>query len=193
MRMNWLRLLAITILVTAGAGRAAAQGQPAAPAPPPSQFKVTSSAYSDGGQIPTQFSCAVPTGASPAFQWSNPPAGTMSFAVVFHDLEGAPAKGSMDVTHWIFWNVAPTATSIPASVQPDTSPEGMVQGKNVRNVNGYQPPCPPPGATPHHYVLELFALDSKLDLPAGSARADLLKAIDGHVIGKAAYYGIFGR
>jgi Raf kinase inhibitor-like YbhB/YbcL family protein len=78
-------------------------------------------------------------------------------------------------------------------VKPDTSPDGIVQGKNVGNMNGYRPPCPPPGATPHHYIFEIYALDSKLDLPAGSARADLLKAMDGHVIGKAAYFGLFGR
>ena len=69
----------------------------------------------------------------------------------------------------------------------------IVQGKNVRNVNGFQPPCPPPGATPHHYIFEMYALDTKLDLPAGTARADLLKAMDGHVIGKATYVGLYGR
>jgi phosphatidylethanolamine-binding protein (PEBP) family uncharacterized protein len=64
---------------------------------------------------------------------------------------------------------------------------------NIRKVNGYQPPCPPPGANPHHYIFEIYALDTKLDLPAGSPRTDLLKAMDGHVIGKATYVGIFGR
>src|ERR1700704_5861829 len=73
------------------------------------------------------------------------------------------------------------------------SPAGIVQGKNIRNVNGYQPPCPPPGATPHHYIFEIYALDTKLDLMPGSARADLLKAMDGHVVGKATYFGLYGR
>lgn len=162
-------------------------------APPPSKFKVMSSAYSDGGQIPTQFTCADKNGASPAFQWSDPPKGTMSFAVIFHDTDAAPGKNSMDVTHWILWNIPATMTQLPASVQPDSSPDGIAQGKNVRSVNGYQPPCPPPGATPHHYVFELFALDTKLDLPAGSSRADLLKAMDGHIVGKATWVGVFGR
>jgi Raf kinase inhibitor-like YbhB/YbcL family protein len=89
-------------------------------------------------------------------------------------------KGVMDVTHWTFWNVPATSTSVAAGVKPDSSPDGIVQGKNIRNVNGYQPPCPPPGATPHHYIFEIYALDTKLDLPAGSPRADLLKAMDGH-------------
>jgi phosphatidylethanolamine-binding protein (PEBP) family uncharacterized protein len=58
-------------------------------------------------------------------------------------------------------------------------------GVNIRKVNGYQPPCPPPGAAPHHYIFEIYALDTTLALPAGSPRADLLKAMDGHLIGKA--------
>ena len=143
--------------------------------------------------LPTQYSCADPNAGSPALQWSNPPAAAVSFAVVLHDSDGAPAKGSMDVTHWIFWNIPGTSTAVGANVKPDASPDGIVQGKNIRNTPGFLPPCPPVGGTPHHYIFELYALDAKLDLPAGSARADLLKAMDGHVIGKATYVGMFGR
>jgi Raf kinase inhibitor-like YbhB/YbcL family protein len=190
MRNLMQSLAVITILALAGVGIAAAQqGQ----APPPSQFKIMSAAFSDGSKIPTQFSCADPNATSPALNWSNPPAGAMSFAMIMHDPEGAPMKSSTDVTHWILWNLQASSTSLMANVKPDSSPEGIAQGKNVRGVNGYQPPCPPPGATPHHYTFELYALDTKLDLPAGSTRADLLKAMDGHVIGKAAYIGLFGR
>jgi Raf kinase inhibitor-like YbhB/YbcL family protein len=143
--------------------------------------------------IPTQYSCADPDASTPALEWSNAPFGTVSFAVILHDTDAAPGKNSMDVTHWIVWNVPGSSTSVAAGVKPDASPDGIMQGKNVRNINGYQPPCPPPGANPHHYIFEIFALDTKLDLPAGSSRADLLKSMDGHVIGKATYVGIFGR
>ncbi len=190
MKNLMLSLAVITILVLGGLGAAAAQQ---AQAPPPSKFQMMSSAFSDGAKIPTQFSCADPNGASPALSWSNPPAGAMSFALVMHDTDAAPQKGTMDVTHWILWNIPPSSTSLTASVKPDASPDGVAQGKNIRGVNGYQPPCPPPGATPHHYTFELYALDAKLDLPAGSTRADLLKAMDGHVIGKATTVGLFGR
>jgi Raf kinase inhibitor-like YbhB/YbcL family protein len=191
MRTNAAEGLAVVaLLVALGVGSAAAQQ----PAPrPPSKFKLTTSAYSDGGAIPTQYSCADPNASSPALQWSNPPDGTMSFAVIMHDTDAAPAKGAMDVTHWIFWNVPATSTSVAAAVKPDSSPDGITQGKNIRNVNGYQPPCPPPGSSPHHYIFEIYALDTKLDLAAGSSRADLLKAMDGHVIGKSAYVGTFSR
>ena len=192
MRIKLRRSLKLAVfLLLAGAATAGAQ-QPAA-APPPSKFKLMTSAYSEGSQIPAQFTCAVPTGASPALQWSDPPQAAASFALILHDTEGAPAKGTMDVTHWIVWNIPATANSLPAGVQPDATPNGATQGKNVRGVNGYQPPCPPPGGTPHHYMFELYALDTKIDLPAGSSRADLLKAMDGHVVGKAAYVGLFGR
>src|SRR5437879_13680347 len=85
------------LLVLAGVCSAAAQqGQ----APPPSKLQLMSSAFSDGGQTPTQISCADPNAASPALSWSNPPAGAMSFALVMHDTDAAPQKGTMDVTHW---------------------------------------------------------------------------------------------
>ena len=187
-------VLSLTVLVSllvAGAASVAAQ-QPAT-APPPSKFKLMSSAYAEGSMIPTQFSCADPNAASPALSWTNPPANTVSFAIVMHDTDAAPMKGVMDVTHWIFWGIPGTSTSVAAGVKPDSMPDGIMQGVNIRKVNGYQPPCPPPGATPHHYIFEIYALDSKLDLPAGSARADLLKAMDGHVIGKSTYVGLFGR
>jgi Raf kinase inhibitor-like YbhB/YbcL family protein len=162
-------------------------------APPPSKFKLTTSAYAEGTQIPTQYTCADPNATSPALQWSNPPNNTASFAVIMHDTDAAPAKGTMDVTHWIFWNIPATSTQVAGNIKVDATPDGIQQGKNIRGVNGFQPPCPPPGATPHHYIFELYALDQKLDIVAGATRADLLKAMDGHVIGKATYVGLFGR
>jgi len=181
---------AVAFLLMVGVASLAAQQ---APAPPPSKFKLTSSAYTEGSMIPTQYSCADPNAASPELSWSNAPNNPTSYAVIFHDTDAAPMKGVMDVTHWTFWNIPATSSSLAAGVKPDSSPDGIVQGKNIRGVNGYQPPCPPPGATPHHYIFEIYALDTKLDLPAGSPRADLLKAMDGHVVGKATYVGIFGR
>jgi Raf kinase inhibitor-like YbhB/YbcL family protein len=189
MRITLVQLLRVLMASVIAAGNAAAQQQPARA---PSKFKMSSVFY-DGDWIPVQYSCGVADGASPEVQWSNPPVGTMSFALVLHDTDAAPAKGSMDVTHWIFWNIPASSTQLPASVQADASPEGIQQGKNIRGVNGYQPPCPPAGARPHHYIFELYALDSKLDLAAGASRADLLKAMDGHVMGKASYLGIFGQ
>jgi Raf kinase inhibitor-like YbhB/YbcL family protein len=196
MRTNVKRMvIALALLIVLGMATAAvrqASAQQPTP-PPPSKFKLMTSAYAEGSMIPTQYSCADPNASSPALQWSNPPAAALSFAMIMHDTDAAPQKGTMDVTHWIFWNIPASSTSVEGAIKPDSSPDGIVQGKNIRNVNGYQPPCPPPGATPHHYIFEIYALDTKLDLAAGSARADLLKAMDGHVVGKATYVGLFGR
>jgi Raf kinase inhibitor-like YbhB/YbcL family protein len=192
MRTKLVQLVTVLSILLAAAAVSTAAQQQAAP-PPPSKFKLTSSAYAEGSMIPTQYSCADPNAASPALSWTNPPNNTQSFAVIMHDTDAAPMKGVMDVTHWIFWGIPASSTSVAAGIKPDSSPDGIVQGVNIRKVNGYQPPCPPPGATPHHYIFEIYALDAKLDLPAGSARADLLKAMDGHVIGKSTYVGNFGR
>jgi Raf kinase inhibitor-like YbhB/YbcL family protein len=161
--------------------------------PPPSKFKLSSPAFSEGSQIPTRYTCAASSFVSPPLEWSDPPANTASFALIFHDTDAAPRKNSMDVTHWIVWNVPGSSTELQADIKPDTSPQGIRQGKNIRGVNGYQGPCPPPGATPHHYVFELYALDQQLDLPAGSTRTELLDAMNGHVIGKATDVARFGR
>jgi Raf kinase inhibitor-like YbhB/YbcL family protein len=190
MRTAMVNALILLLCVVAAAENAAAQQQAA---PPPSKFKLTTSAFADDDWIPIQYTCGVSDAGSPGVQWSEAPNGTASFALVFHDTDAAPANGAMDVTHWIVWNIPGGASQLPAGVKPDASPDGIQQGKNVRGVNGYRPPCPPPGARPHHYIFELYALDAKLDLAAGSSRADLLKAMDGHVIGKATIVGIFGQ
>ena len=194
MRIRLVQLhVVLAFLLMVGVLSVAAQQAPTPTPPPPSKFKLTSSAYAEGSMIPTQYSCADPAAASPALSWMNAPNNPTTYAVIFHDTDAAPMKGVMDVTHWIFWNVPASSSSVAAAVKPDSSPDGIVQGKNIRGVNGYQPPCPPPGATPHHYIFEIYALDTKIDLPAGSPRADLLKAMDGHVVGKATYVGIYGR
>src|ERR1700693_3200501 len=112
-----LMLLATVLAFSLVAGMASvAAHQQAAPPPPPSKFKLMSSAYTEGSMIPTQYSCADPNAASPAISWTNPPSGAATFAVIFHDADAAPMKGSMDVTHWIFWNVPGTSSSVAAGV-----------------------------------------------------------------------------
>jgi Raf kinase inhibitor-like YbhB/YbcL family protein len=185
-----MRVTAIVLMsLMIGAGNLSAQQ---ANAPAPSKFKMTS-VYYDEDWIPVQFSCGVTDPSSPELKWTDAPAGTASFALIFHDTDAAPGKAVMDVTHWLVWNIPASATQLAESVQPDSSPNGIQQGKNVRGVNGYQPPCPPVGVRPHHYIFELYALDTKLDLATGTSRGDLLKAMDGHVIGKTSLVGVFGQ
>ena len=188
MGRNTKRIGALLIFLFAVGASAQQRGRPA-----PSKFQLSSPGYSEGSQIPKQYTCATPQFVSPPLTWRNPPKNTASFAVIFHDTDAAPRRHVMDVTHWILWNIPASQSRLQTGIQPGASPNGIIQGKNIRGVDGYQGPCPPPGGTPHHYVFEMYALDKTLDLPAGSTREELLKAMDGHVIGKATYVGKFGR
>src|SRR5580658_3486628 len=173
--MRSLTIFAASLAMCAGA--ASAQNKGGGPQIPP-PLKITVSGYSDGGDIPAKFTCAAkPAGGSPQIDWSGAPAGAMSFALIFHDGDVHPGKTFADVTHWIAWNIPATATGLPANVAGTADlPDGTRQGNNIARRTGYMGPCPPPGL-PHHYTLELYALDTKLDIPATSGRDDLQKAL----------------
>jgi Raf kinase inhibitor-like YbhB/YbcL family protein len=154
----------------------------------------------DGGTLPAKFTCAAqpPANTSPPLTWTDVPAGTQSFTIYVHDMDPRPAKGIEDVLIWLTWNVPASAKSIAENVPavpelPDGSKQLVVAGRNGGPSRGYRSPCPPPGNPPHHYAFELFALDIKLDVPPTAARADVMKAMDGHVIGHAVIITTFGR
>ncbi len=99
---------------------------------------------------------------------------------------------SEDVLHWIIYNIPGTAAQLPEGVKDGPQADGTLPGKNVFGNTRYLGPCAPPGP-PHHYLFELYVLDVKLDLAQGASRADLLKAMDGHIIGKGVLIGTFHR
>jgi Raf kinase inhibitor-like YbhB/YbcL family protein len=214
MRVEWQRsfmtlagvFIASVVIATAqgqggqgGAGRQGGQGgAPAAPAPPPMKLMVEG--ISEGAMIPMKYTCAAQPAAntSPAMSWSNAPTATMSFAVLIHDVDPRPGKGFADVLHWLTWNLPVTtrglAEGVPANADmPDGSHQIVAAGRNGGPAIGYRGPCPPPGAPAHHYMFEVFALDSRLDLPATATRADVEKAMDGHIIGHAVVGSLFAR
>ncbi len=174
-------------------------GQRAAGAPPP-PMRLVSTDISDGKQIAGKFTCAAgPEAVSPALQWMQPPRGTESFALIVHDMEPRPRKGVDDILHWMVWNMPASANQLPEGVSPASAdlPDGSHQTNGFAGQNGnfgYRPPCPPQDVpVAHHYAFEIFALDQKLDLPAAATRADLLKAMDGHIAGHAALVAPFNR
>jgi Raf kinase inhibitor-like YbhB/YbcL family protein len=113
--------------------------------------------------------------------------------LIVRDLDAHPMQGTLDVTHWTVYNIPAAANSIVENVAVGAVVNRAgLQGKNVRGVDGYQGPCPPPGAS-HHYAFDLYALDVKLRLAAGATRSDLLNAMEGHIVGKSTYIGIFRR
>jgi Raf kinase inhibitor-like YbhB/YbcL family protein len=170
-----------------GAGGAAAgRGGAAAPAPPP--FRIMSPDLVDGSPVPTKFTCAAGAQAvSPALQWTNPPRGTLSFVLIVHDMEPRPQRKLDDILHWMVWNIPMNATKFPQGVPSNTAdlPDGSHQtngNPGQGGVTGYRPPCPPQNVPqPHHYAFDLFALDAKVDAETAT-RADVMKAMDGHIL-----------
>jgi Raf kinase inhibitor-like YbhB/YbcL family protein len=146
---------------------------------------MESDAFADGGIVPPKF--AGRGGVQPGFKFSNAPAGTVSYAIIFHDLDVALMGGVDDVLHWMAWNIPASANGIPEG----SLPAGSVQGNNLTGQPVYMGPGAPAGPRYHHYVFELYALSANLDLPATATRADLLKAMDGKTVAKAAYVGRF--
>src|SRR5437016_12635683 len=192
---------AIQVLTLASvAGQAqppAARG--GAPAAPP--MTLTVSGFPDGGQIPVKFSQAAEgaapgEGTSPAISWSNVPAGTQSFVLNMRDMDVARNKTTDDQAHWVVWNIPATATGLPADV-----PKGSQRPDGSFQISATGPMYRGPGAGAngprHHYMFEIYALDTKVDVQpttdAFETRANVMKAMQGHVLGKAVYGGLFKR
>ena len=146
---------------------------------------MESDAFADGGIVPPKY--AGRGGVQPGFKFSNAPAGTVSYAIIFHDLDVALMGGTDDVLHWMAWNIPASANGIPEG----SLPAGSVQGNNLTGQPVYMGPGAPAGPRYHHYVFELYALSANLDLPATATRADLLKAMEGKTVAKSAYVGRF--
>jgi len=146
---------------------------------------MESKAFEDGGIVPQKY--AGRDGTQPGFTFSNAPENTVSYAIIFHDLDVALMGGTGDVLHWIAWNIPASAKGIPEG----SLPAGSVQGKNIAGQNSYFGPGAPPGPRYHHYVFELYALSANLDLPNTAGRAELLAAMEGKTVAKAAYVGRF--
>ena len=176
-----------------------AQQRGGAPAAPP--MTMTVAGFSDGGQIPVKYSQAAPgvavgEGLSPAITWTNVPAGTQSFVLNMHDMDVARNKTTDDQAHWIVWNMPGSATGLPEGVAKGAQ---LADGAYQFSATGtmYRGPGAPANGPMHHYMFELFALDTKLDVvPAADAfesRANVMKAMQGHILGKAVYGGLFRR
>src|SRR5881394_211503 len=162
---------------------------------------LTISGWPDGQQIPVRYTQAGEQ-VSPELKWTNVPAGTQSFVVNMLDPDVAVARGPEAQPHWIVWNIPASSTGLPEGVKagaelPDGTRQISASGPNYRG----------PGAAAtgplHHYTFEVYALDTKLDVVPSSAtpqitaalesRAAVMKAMQGHVLGKAVYVGLFHR
>jgi Raf kinase inhibitor-like YbhB/YbcL family protein len=162
---------------------------------------LTIPGFPDGGQIPVKFSQAAPgapvgEGTSPAMSWASAPVGTQSFFLHMHDLDLARNKTTDDQPHWVLWNIPATSAGLPEGV-----PKGSQLADGSYQISATGPMYRGPGASAqgpfHHYVVELYALDTKLDVKPSSdafeTRVNVMKAIQGHILAKAVYGGLFRR
>ena len=161
-------------------------------APP---MTLTTTAFTDGGTIPAKYTQAGDQ-TSPALTWTNTPPGTQSFVLHMHDLEVARNRTTDDQLHWLVWNIPATATGLPEGVpQGADRPDGSHQVSASGPV--YRGPGAPANGPPHHYTFEILALDTKLDVAPGAdafeTRANVMKALQGHVLGRAVLMGLFRR
>jgi Raf kinase inhibitor-like YbhB/YbcL family protein len=196
------RSLLSAIIATSLSAAALAQTPAPHPLPPPRLVLwVTTTAWPDGGEIPMT-NAARGDNKSPAFEfhWNlgiNPgtaPESLQTYAVIFHDVENSSNKTSADTLHWSAFNIPGTAKGLPEGLASGDLPDGTRNGPGIASRGGKPAAYFGPGAGPgpiHHYVFEFYALDTKLDLPANTTRDELLKAMDSHIVGKAAWFGRF--
>lgn len=153
----------------------------------PGSFKITSSAFQSDGAIPKKYSCDGQD-ISPPLAWSGAPAGTKSFALIMDDPD---ASGTW--VHWVLFDLPATANNLPENVPKQKElASGARNGVNGEPKIGYEGPCPPPGPV-HNYHFKLYALNAKLGLAAGATKAEVEKAMKGHILGEADLVGQFKR
>src|SRR5438445_10598263 len=151
-------------------------------------FKLRSSAIAPSGHIPAKFTCDG-SDLSPPLRWTEPPRDTKSFALIVDDHD---ASGGATV-HWLLYRVAGSLRELPEAVPTRDTVENIgTQGTNGFGKVGYGGPCPPPGPS-HHYFFRLYALDALVVLPPPTGKVDVLRAMHGHVLGRAELMGRYGR
>jgi Raf kinase inhibitor-like YbhB/YbcL family protein len=158
-------------------------------------MSLTTTAWTDGGTIPAKYTQA---GAqvSPALAWTAPD-DAVSFVVIARDADTAIGNGTDDILHWMLWNIPKGTRSLPEGV-----PQGSQLADGTRQISAsgpyYRGPGAPASGPAHHYVFEVYALDSTIEVPAvgqspAQTRAAVMAAMAGKVRGKGALVGLFKR
>ena len=151
------------------------------------EIKVTSSGFEAGGMIPSKYTCDG-TDVSPPLKWESVPEGTKSIALISDD----PDAPMGTWVHWVLFNLPADAGELAENIGPDkTLPNGARQGRNDFNRIGYGGPCPPGGT--HRYFFKIYALDAPVDLLAGATEPQLLRAMEGHILGRGELMGKYKR
>jgi Raf kinase inhibitor-like YbhB/YbcL family protein len=152
---------------------------------------LTSTAFTHNGPIPKPYTCQGKD-LSPALAWSGLPAGTQSLALIVDDPDAPDPKApKMTWVHWVLYNIPAGAAGLPEAVAPGALPGGTREGRNDWKRTGYGGPCPPIGR--HRYFHKLYALDVVLPDLQQPTKAELERAMQGHVLGKAELMGTYQK
>jgi Raf kinase inhibitor-like YbhB/YbcL family protein len=159
-------------------------------------FTLTAAGFKDGDTLPMENTCAPSgdpnNGKSPVLSWTGAPSGARSFAIIEQDMDVPPPNGP--VVHWLIYNIPATTTSLTAGLpQQESLPNGANQAVNSIRSIGYIGSCPPPGAAPHHYVFQLFALDNTVPVQPQSTLPTVAPSMQGHVLAQTQLGATFGR
>jgi Raf kinase inhibitor-like YbhB/YbcL family protein len=177
-----------TALLLAGLVTAGCSQEPKSAKGHVMKIQLTSAAFANGQPIPAKYTGDA-LDISPPLAWTNKPPGTKSFALIADDPD-APAG---DWTHWVIYDLPPTATALAEdTLKTPQLRNGAKQGVNDFKKTGYNGPAPPPGKA-HRYFFKLYALDTMTGLAPGAAKKNLLKAMDGHVLGEGRLMGTYQR
>lgn len=147
----------------------------------PKNMQLTS-VFDEGEKISVKYTCDGDN-LNPELKFSGVPAGAKSLALIVDD----PDAPSGVFTHWLVWNIKPDT----AAIDENSVPAGAVLGKNDAGSNRYLGPCPPSGT--HHYRFKIYALDTVLDLAGSAEKADLEKAMDGHILDQGLLTGVYSK
>ena len=154
-------------------------------------FSLRSSAFAPGGAMPVVHTCEGED-SSPPLEWTDPPEGTKSFALVVDDPDAPdPAAPRVVWVHWVLYDIPAGARALPEHVTAKTLPAGTREGLNDWKQTGWRGPCPPVGR--HRYFHKLYALDAALPALRSPDKAALEKAMKGHVLGVAELVGTYQK
>ncbi|HET6371242.1 MAG TPA: YbhB/YbcL family Raf kinase inhibitor-like protein [Nitrospiria bacterium] len=152
---------------------------------------IVSKAFSHNGEIPARYTCDG-ANVSPPLAWSGVPERTRSLVLIVDDPDAPdPAAPKRTWVHWVLYNIPPGADSLSEAVTPQTLPKGILEGLNDWKKKGYGGPCPPIGR--HRYFHKLYALDIELGDLGKPTKADLEKAMKGHILSKSELVGTYQR
>lgn len=151
-------------------------------------FQIQSPVFQDQGNLPEKYTCDGED-VSPSLFWKDAPAGTQSFALIVDD----PDAPMGTWVHWVVYDLPGGLAQLEEGIAAgETLASGAKQGMTDFRKVGYGGPCPPAGK-PHRYFFKLYALDTVLNLPTKASKADILVAMNGHVLAQAELVGLYQR